>query len=332
MNVTPNSDGAVIEKLVFQAGAASQKAGLSGNVKDRLQAFAATAGFADSSSLHLRNIEVLLAGPCRRPALETGLRFEATQLLGRNPTPSEMECLLGALPAVPADQSDSDIGDSPATDRDSQNHRLAVLRRRFPWPTTIPAGIRPNEASHFLRPQTQTMLQRRLRERRPELVVEIGSWLGGSTRVIADISRAHVIAIDTWLGSEEHQTGTEWDRRHDSHREILAQLFYTFAMNCSNYREVITPLRATSLAGLHEVHGHGLEPGLVFIDGAHDKASVAADLRTAHDLFGKNAWIVLDDYGSGESWLRGLEAAVIEFAHERGYQIEDNHGACTLHW
>ena len=203
------------------------------------------------------------------------------------------------------------------------------MRRRFPWPTSIPPGVRPNEASHFLRPQTQAMLQRRLRERRPDLIVEIGSWLGGSTRVIADISRAHVIAIDTWLGSKEHQTGTEWDRRHDSHREILAQLFHTFAMNCSNYRDVITPVRATSLAGLHEVHSHGLQPGLVFIDGAHDKASVAADLRTAHDLFGKNAWIVLDDYGSGESWLRGLEEAVNEFA--RRARLPDRTQSRRLH-
>jgi cephalosporin hydroxylase len=320
------------EKTLFKARAAQQKAGLIGNVADRLRAFAATARLAEGNSLHLRNIELLLAGPCRRHPLEAGLRFEAARLLGRNPTSAEMECLLGAFPGDPADPSGSRVGDSQAGDIDSGEQGLAALRRRFPWPTSIPRGVRPYEAGHFLRPQTHAMLQRRLRERRPDLVVEIGSWLGGSTRVIADISGAHVIAIDTWLGSAEHQRGTEWDRRHDSHREILAQLFDIFAMNCSNYREVITPLRATSLAGLHEVHSHGLRPGLVFIDGAHDKESVAADLRTAHDLFGKNAWIVLDDYGSGESWLRGLEEAANEFAHERGYQIEHNHGACTFHW
>lgn len=283
-----------------------------------LPAVAGMAPFANVSSVHARNIELLLAGPCQRPALVAGLHFELAKLLRRNPTESEVESLITAVRGDTADGG--------------ERQGLAALREKFRWPTSIPPVVQPNEDCHFTRPQTRAMLQRRLAERKPSLVLEIGSWLGGSTRVIADSSQAHVIAIDTWLGSEEHQTGTAWDQRHEAHREVRTHLFHTFTLNCSNYHEVITPLRATSLAGLHEVHSYGLQPGLVFIDGAHDKASVAADLLTTHELFGKDAWIVIDDYGTGEAWLRGLDEAVNEFAHERGYRVEHNGGACTFHW
>ena len=68
------------------------------NVADRIQAFAANVRVPENNSIHLRNIELLLAGPCRRPALAAGLRFEVTQLLGRDPKPSEMEWLLPTFP------------------------------------------------------------------------------------------------------------------------------------------------------------------------------------------------------------------------------------------
>ena len=292
-------------------------------VADRIRRLTATAGNFDCSSIHLRNIELLLAGPCRGIGLRIGVAFEASKFLNRHPIPSELDDLLGLA-------RDCSTNDS-CRDRPG-NSGLPALRENFPWPNEIPDFVRANEDCHFTRLQTRAMIERCVTERRPGLVIEIGSWLGGSTRMIADYSGAHVIAIDTWLGSEEHQSGTAWDRRHVAHRDVRSLLFHTFAVNCVRHRDVITPLRATSLAGLCEVHRHGLQPGLIFIDGAHDKASVAADLRTAHELFGRDACIVLDDYATGEPWLQGLDEAVNEFATERGCRIEQNAGVCRLLW
>ncbi|MEZ6063334.1 MAG: hypothetical protein R3C19_23550 [Planctomycetaceae bacterium] len=209
------------------------------------------------------------------------------------------------------------------------DERLASLRQRYPWPQTIPGGIDANENDHFLTPPTAEVLRRMIDELRPKLIVEVGSWLGGSTRLLLSHSAAFVVAIDTWLGSEEHQPGREWMERHRSRQNVLNRLFETFLVNCWPYRSRLIPLRTCSIDGLHQVARHGLQPNLILLDGAHDFLSVATELRLCGRLF-PNANIVVDDFVQGAAWLAGLVRAVEDFAVQQPYELEEHRNQTAI--
>ncbi|MEW6581543.1 MAG: class I SAM-dependent methyltransferase [Actinomycetota bacterium] len=102
-------------------------------------------------------------------------------------------------------------------------------------------------------------------------VVEVGSWKGRSTVCLALGARAGgggaVVAVDPHTGSEEH------------HRELGAvDTFAEFTENVARagVGDVVRPVRVTSTQAAAEFDG---PVGVVFIDGAHDFASVCDDIE-----------------------------------------------------
>jgi hypothetical protein len=103
--------------------------------------------------------------------------------------------------------------------------------------------------------------------------VEIGSWKGRSAVCMAaEIQRSRkpidFWCVDTWQGSSEHrdvdavQSGTLYDE---------------FLNNIAPFREIIRPLRTTSLEAAERFDDRSLD--FVFIDAAHDYDNVLADIR-----------------------------------------------------
>ena len=73
---------------------------------------------------------------------------------------------------------------------------LAQLRRRYPWPDTMPE-VQPDDHGWFQ--DCNARLLRRFLGPRTRLIVELGSWLGKSARfMLAAAPRATVICIDHW--------------------------------------------------------------------------------------------------------------------------------------
>jgi cephalosporin hydroxylase len=149
----------------------------------------------------------------------------------------------------------------------------------------------------------------------PKIVVEIGSWLGQSTRHIASLlpRDGKVYAVDHWLGSVEHQPGNSaW---HPS----LPQLYEQFLSNVIHTRltHKIIPVRMTSLDAAKQLE---VTPDLVYIDGAHDYESVYNDL---------SAWYpFVQGHGilCGDDWLWDTtRAAVEQFAKDNQLRIEVSH-------
>lgn len=140
-----------------------------------------------------------------------------------------------------------------------------------------------------------------------DCVIELGSWLGKSTRFIAENApNAKIYAIDHWKGSPEH---------HEPHRvdvkDKLPTLYETFLVNCWEYKDQIVPLKMDTKKGLLKCYEKGLKPSLVYIDAGHDYESVLQDVQASHGYF-PNAVLVGDD------WERpGVHRAVIAFAYEQ---------------
>jgi hypothetical protein len=145
---------------------------------------------------------------------------------------------------------------------------------------------------------------------RTRLVIELGSWLGLSTRFIAGRApQAAIIAIDHWRGSPEHQV----DPRQ---AELLAVLYETFLANCWNYRGQILPLRQETSAGLTLLGKYDLRPDLIYLDADHGYEAVRRDFEQLLELF-PAATVIGDDW----DWP-GVEQAVTDVAGLRRLKIE----------
>ncbi len=192
------------------------------------------------------------------------------------------------------------------TDAESPIERL---RKAFPWPSERPDIKAPVRAPGWFGEGTDQLLSSVLNHD-TRVVVELGAWLGMSTRFIADVApNATVISIDHWQGSPEHQTSEEW-------RSMLPTLYETFLALCWRYRDQIIPLKMTTVEGLKKVHQFGVEPDVVFIDAEHSHEAVMAELELAHRLF-PHALLVGDDF----DW-QPVQSAVQAFAESNNLNVE----------
>lgn len=134
---------------------------------------------------------------------------------------------------------------------------------------------------------------------KPELVVEIGTWMGGSARTMAKLMKEHnidgeIVCIDTFLGSYEH-----WNRssylmplvhgRPDIYEQFLSNTVHEELV------QWITPFPVDSLNGYWVLRHAGIRPDMVYIDAGHDYESVSLDINRWHDILKPGGVLVLDD-------------------------------------
>lgn len=196
---------------------------------------------------------------------------------------------------------------------------LAELRRRYPWPDTMP-DVQPDDHSWFQ--QCNARLLRRFLGPQTELIVELGSWLGCSARFMLKAApNATLICIDHWKGSPRHQQSCR-----NAVKDKLPRLYETFLRNMWPWRQRVVPLRADTADGMRELAGIGLTPDLVYVDANHDYQNVLADVGTALELF-PSAQVAGDDW----IYFDGVRRAVGELARARGLRIvrEENAWALT---
>jgi hypothetical protein len=197
----------------------------------------------------------------------------------------------------------------------SLNGEATALRRlseSHAWPAQQPEDADPGQEQGWLGNGTEVMLARSLPPS-TRVVLELGAWLGLSTRFIAEHApAATVISVDHWRGSPEHHT-------QERFQKLLPKLYETFQARCWNYRQRIVPLRMSTLDGLRTVAENGVEPDFIYVDAEHSYEAVTAELTLARQLFPRAA-LGGDDY----DWS-GVRAAVDGFARRHG-MIVDRYG------
>lgn len=103
-----------------------------------------------------------------------------------------------------------------------------------------------------------------------ETVIEIGAWLGSSTRFLANrvTPTGKVYTIDTWLGANEGAQ-QEDPRLPYLYEQFLSNVIHT------NLCDKIIPLRMRSIDAEKELK---VQADLIHLDGAHDYDSVKEDI------------------------------------------------------
>lgn len=162
-------------------------------------------------------------------------------------------------------------------------------------------------------------LSKAIQDLRPELVIEVGVWKGGSTMTMARKMRelqldSVVLSVDTWLGSSEHWLIPEqfFDLGFESG---YPKLYHRFASNVvsEDLQDYVVPLPLDSNNAVVVCKDRGLRPQVMHIDAGHDYASVMADLSAWWPLIEPGGVLIADDYfPEGGGWP-GVLAAVDDF-------------------
>jgi predicted O-methyltransferase YrrM len=101
-------------------------------------------------------------------------------------------------------------------------------------------------------------------------IVEVGCWMGRSTAALAENTSGVVFAVDTWLGSEEHQSEINAHAPDWLYREFLKNM-QPYINNLK-----VAPIRMSSTDAARTLSGEQFD--MVFIDASHDYESVKADI------------------------------------------------------
>lgn len=146
-------------------------------------------------------------------------------------------------------------------------------------------------------------LQPILESHHPKIVVEIGSWLGCSTRFLASNidDGALVYAIDTWKGSPQEEVHMQ-----DPRLPYLYQLFLSNVKHAGLTHKII-PIRMESLEAARALN---LEADLIYLDAAHDTASVRNDILHWYPHLSETGVLCGDDW-----YWDSVRVAVIECAN-----------------
>lgn len=148
-----------------------------------------------------------------------------------------------------------------------------------------------------LKPDMQTwggnakILLNKIDELNPELIVEVGTWKGGSAIHMAKHlkkinSKAKIVCVDTWLGSLEHwMAKDETSHRKNWFRSLklkngYPQLYNQFLYNVihAGLQEYIIPFPVTSAIAAEWFIKKDIEADFIYIDGDHSYNAVYYDV------------------------------------------------------
>jgi predicted O-methyltransferase YrrM len=135
-----------------------------------------------------------------------------------------------------------------------------------------------------------------------KLIAEVGSWMGGSARAMADNTSGTVYCIDPWTVTPEMYG----DSDYQAHKADPNWLFDGFTHNMeglTNYRAV----RMLSVQAAEFVKNQGLKFDMIFIDACHEYESVKQDILAWRPLLADGGLFCGHDWG-----FQGVTQAVTE--------------------
>lgn len=171
-------------------------------------------------------------------------------------------------------------------------------------------------------------------ELEPHVMIEVGTWKGGSAIRMASHARdteirwkhvptvfgcPHIFCVDTWLGSREiwaNKLLAEKTPRLHGFPQVYFQFLHN--VNACGLRHRVTPLAMTSKDGAMLLRAAAVRAKLIYVDASHDYSDVYWDLRFYWDLLEQGGVMFGDDYAG----FPGVTLAVDEFAEKSNVQLE----------
>lgn len=154
------------------------------------------------------------------------------------------------------------------------------------------------------------------RTRKIETVVEVGSWLGRWTILVAQFlpEGGKIYAVDHWKGSVEHHDPTSLE---STFLPTLFQQFLSNVIHCG-VKDKVVPIKMDSIEAAKLFKEQGIRADLIYLDAAHDYQSVIADLQAWYPLLAEGGILTGDDWNLGD-----VPFAVTAFARYK--ELKVNH-------
>ena|ERR1700722_17517051 len=154
-----------------------------------------------------------------------------------------------------------------------------------------------------------------IRRSNTKTVIEVGSWLGLSTRHIARTlpEDGIVYAVDHWLGSP-NENNSSFDMEN-LYRQFLSNVIH------ENLTHKIIPVRMPSMEAARTLK---VVPDLVYIDATHEFITVMLDLILWFPFVKGHGILCGDDYNWGSDYPGPVKRAVDKFAQENNLIVHDD--------
>jgi len=164
---------------------------------------------------------------------------------------------------------------------------------------------------------------------RPRIVVEVGTYKGGSARHVAEGLKERgmdsvVIAVDTWLGDRILWTFPE-------HRPSLKithgrpEIYNTFMSNTivSGLKDYIIPLPMDSASACKYLQQLCVQSEMIYIDGSHEGGCAYRDIIGYFDnVLLHGGVLIVDDYEPSNPMFEEIVRDVRRFSMERNLSFE----------
>jgi len=138
---------------------------------------------------------------------------------------------------------------------------------------------------------------------KPKRIVEIGTWMGGSSRAFVKVAEQlgllddefEIICIDTFLGSFEHWNRTGYDMPFKNGRPTIYEQFLSNTVH-AGYEKYVTPFPVDSQNGYLTFKHFNLSADMVYIDAGHDYVSVKNDIVNWRKILRLGGLMIGDDW------------------------------------
>jgi hypothetical protein len=224
---------------------------------------------------------------------------------------------------VPTSSSSSMSIHDPLTELSTQDSRVG-------WPSQY-RRLSCNLHGWF-RPGNQTMINRLL-QKNAKCVIELGAWLGRSTKYLCErCPDALIFSVDLW-SNEYFEGDNHYNKSDPDFAKILqnTSIFEQFLSNLADHqvqlqsngeRKGLIPMKMKSSEALPILHQLGIKPDFIYIDASHHYDYVVDDVKKCLDFF-PEAILVGDDWDN-----RDVRRAVEDVAKERNQEIHVQSHTC----
>ena len=161
-----------------------------------------------------------------------------------------------------------------------------------------------------------------IRDYKPKLIVEVGTWKGASAIHMAGLCREYtndfeIVCLDTFQGAYEMWVGIVQGMNKYQGRPTVYEQFISNVM-LTNNTDCVTPFPIDTYNGFRTLQYLGIQADMIYIDAGHSYSLVKDDIINFSSILKTGGVLIGDDYRFSEVRQAAKEVIPEEQLIDRG--------------